>query len=37
MKSKYEPLLSKWHGRHLKWPKSFKLVYKATQNGDFPD
>ena len=35
MESKYEKLLSKWQGKVLKWPKNFKLIYKATRDGDY--
>ena len=35
MESKYEPILSKWYGKGLKWSKNFTLIYKATQDGDF--
>ena len=37
MESKYEKLLSKWQGKDLKWPKNFKLIYKATRDGDIED
>ena len=37
MESKYEMILSKWHGKDLKWPLNFKLIYKATRDGDFPE
>ena len=35
MESKYEPILGKWYGKDLKWPKNFTLIYKATRDGDF--
>ena len=37
MESKYEKILSKWQGKVLKWPKNFKLIYKATRDGDIAD
>ena len=34
MTPEYANILSKWQGSTLKWPHSFKLIYKATKDGD---
>ena len=34
MQPKYESFISKCHGKQLKWPQDFSLIYKATRDGD---
>ena len=37
MHPKYANFLSNCHGKELKWPGDYKLLYKATRDGDTKD
>ena len=34
MQPKYLSFINKCHGKALKWPQDFHLIYKATRDGD---